>query len=57
MTIRVIIDYLRAHGIGFVQVRGKLFARSEWTIAGRVCADYVDVTGLSRRELLTWLGY
>jgi len=57
MTIRTIINYLRAHGVGFVQVRDKLFARNEWTIAGRVCANYVNVTGLSRRELLTWLGY
>jgi len=57
MTIRAIVNYLERHGIDFVQMRGMIFARYEWLADGKIYANYVNVSGFSRRELLTWLGY
>lgn len=58
MTEKAIIKMLDLHSIGHVEKDGRIYAIAYYTTPnGRVIEEEEDVTGISRLNLLSWLGY
>lgn len=58
MTEKAIIKMLDLHSIGHIEKDGHIYAIAYYTTPnGRVIEEEEDVTGISRLNLLSWLGY
>jgi len=50
-------NYLQAHDIETLNSQGVLYALDVWTNDGDTNCRWVLVSGFTRRDILTWLGY
>ena len=58
MSEKAIKKMLDLHSIGHVEKDGRIYAIAYYTTPnGRVIEEEEDVTGISRLNLLSWLGY
>ena len=57
MTNRTLANILKDHGINYEIINGRVIAEDHYTINGVPGMDTIDVTDMSKRQLLDWLGY
>lgn len=57
MTNRGRVDFLNVHGIRHKYINGKLYAINEYTVDGLLACNLVYIGSMSKKDLLTWLGY
>lgn len=57
LSNQVITGYLIAHNVATKEVNGTLYALNVWHDERGDNCSWVVVSGWTRKELLTWLGY
>lgn len=57
MTIQELTNILNAHGITYEIADGKVIADDDYTLNGMNYTDKIDLTEISKEQLIDWLGY